>query len=88
MSLEWFIDPHLFSLELNSFILLYFIILSELLVQVLLLIFWNDKWCFTTSLANIVGLSDGASIPDTISQFWIGCDWNIPLSLQKMPHFF
>jgi len=35
----------------------------------------------TTSLANIGGLSDGASIPDTISQFWTGCDWNIPLSL-------
>ena len=32
--------------------------------------FWNDKWCGTTSLANIVGLSDGASIPDTISKFW------------------
>ena len=31
--------------------------------------FWNDKWCSTTSLANIVGLSDGANILDTISQF-------------------
>ena len=49
---------------------------------------WNDKWCSTTSLANIAGLSNGASIPDTISQFWIGYDWNIPLSLQQMPHFF
>ena len=31
------------------------------------IIFWNDKWCSTTSLANIAGLSDGASILDTIS---------------------
>jgi len=31
--------------------------------------FWNDKWCGTTFLENIVGLSDGASISDTISQF-------------------
>jgi len=37
---------------------------------------------FTTSLENIAGLFDGASILDTISQFWTGCDWNIPLSLQ------
>jgi len=50
--------------------------------------FWNDKWCSTTSLANITGSSDGASISDTVSQFWIGCDWNIPLSLQQRPHFF
>jgi len=28
---------------------------------------WNDKWCCTTSLANIVGLSNGARIPNTIS---------------------
>jgi len=48
--------------------------------------FWNDKWCSTTSLANIAGLSDGASIPDTVSQFWSGYDWNISLSLQQMPH--
>jgi len=40
--------------------------------------FLNDKWCSTTSMANITGLSDGASILNTISQFWIGCDWNIP----------
>ena len=38
MSLEWFIDPHLFGLELSSFILLYLIILLRLLVHVLLLI--------------------------------------------------
>jgi len=50
--------------------------------------FWNDKWCSTTSLENIVGLSNGASILDTVFQFWTGCDWNIPLSLQKIPHFF
>ena len=31
--------------------------------------FWNDKWCSTISLANIAGLSDGASLPDTVSQF-------------------
>jgi len=43
--------------------------------------FWNDKWCYTTSLANIAGLSNGVSLLDTVSQFWIGCDWNIPLSL-------
>jgi len=36
--------------------------------------FWNDKWCSTTSLENIAGLSDGASILDTVSQFWTGCD--------------
>jgi len=58
------------------------IILLGLLVQVLFFNFWNDKWCSTTSLANIVGLSDGASIPDIVSQFWAGCDWNIPLSIQ------
>jgi len=50
--------------------------------------FWNGKCRSTTSLTNIAGLSDGASIPDTIFQFWTGCDWNIPLSLQKMPNFF
>jgi len=50
--------------------------------------FWNDKWCSTTSLENIVGLSDGANIPDTVSQFWKGGDWNIPLFLQQMPHLF
>ena len=50
--------------------------------------FWNDKWCSTTSLANIARLSDGVSIPDTVSQFWTGCDWNIPFSLQQMPLFF
>ena len=43
--------------------------------------FLNYKWCSTASLANIARLSDGVSIPDTISQFWTGCDWNIPLSL-------
>jgi len=42
---------------------------------------WNDKWCAPTSSANIAGLSDGASIPNTVSQFWTGGDWNIPLSL-------
>jgi len=31
--------------------------------------FWNDKWCSTTSLANIAGLSNGISIPDIVSQF-------------------
>jgi len=36
--------------------------------------FWNDKWCSTTFLANIVGLSDGASISDTDSQFWTDYD--------------
>jgi len=41
--------------------------------------FWNDKWCSSTSLANIAGLSDGASILDTASQFWTDRDWNIPL---------
>jgi len=89
-SLEWFIDPHLFSQELSIFILLYFIILLGLLVQVSFINFWNDKWCSTTSLANIAGLSDGASIPNIISRFWIGCNWNIwniLLSLQQMPHF-
>ena len=50
--------------------------------------FWNDKWCGTTSLANIVGLSDGVNIPDIVSQFWTGGDWNIPLSWQQMPHLF
>jgi len=50
--------------------------------------FWNDKWCATTSLANIAELSNGASIPDTVSQFWTCGDWNIPLSLQQMPHLF
>ena len=39
---------------------------------------------YTTSLANIAGLFDGASIPDTVSQFGTGCDWNIPLSLPQM----
>ena len=29
--------------------------------------FQNDKLCDTTSLANIVGLSDGANIPNTVS---------------------
>jgi len=38
---------------------------------------------------NIAGLSfDDASIPDTVSQFWTGGDWNISLSLQQMPHLF
>ena len=50
--------------------------------------FWNDKWFSTTCLANIARLSYGVSIPDTASQFWTGCDWNISLSLQQMPHFF
>ena len=50
--------------------------------------FWNDKWCSTTHLLHIVGLSDGISIPDTVSQFWTNRDWNIPLSLQQMPHLF
>jgi len=50
--------------------------------------FWNDKWCGTTSLANIVGLSNNVSIPDTVSQLWTGGDCNIPLSLQQMPHLF
>ena len=50
--------------------------------------FRNDKWCSTTSLANIARLSGGANISDIVSQFWTGCDWNIPLSLQHMPHFF
>jgi len=36
--------------------------------------FWNDKWCSTTFLANIVRLSDGASIPDRVSKFWTSCD--------------
>jgi len=44
--------------------------------------FWNDKWCGITSLANIVVLSDGASIPDIVSQFWTGSDCNILMSLQ------
>jgi len=35
---------------------------------------WNDKWCSTTPLAHIAGLSDGISIPDTVSQFWTGPD--------------
>jgi len=43
----------------------------------------NDKWCSTTSFSNIAGLSNGDSILDTVSQFWIGCDSNIPLSLQQ-----
>jgi len=85
-SLEWFIDPHLFGLKLSSFILLYLIILLGLRSS--FINFWNDKWCSTTSLTNIAGLSDGASIPDTVSQFWIDCNWNIPLSLQQMSHFF
>jgi len=42
---------------------------------------WNDKWYSTTSLANIAGLSDGASI----SRYSLS---NIPLSLQQMHHFF
>jgi len=37
---------------------------------------------------NIAGLFDGAHIPDTVSQFWTGCDWNIPFSLQQIPHLF
>ena len=43
--------------------------------------FWNDKWCGTNSLENIVRLSYGASILDTVSQFWTGENWNISLSL-------
>jgi len=39
--------------------------------------FWNDKWCFTTSLTHIAGISDGSSIPNIVSQFWTGCYWNI-----------
>jgi len=35
---------------------------------------WNEKWCSTISLANIAGLSDGARISDTVSQFCTGCD--------------
>ena len=31
--------------------------------------FWNDKWCSTTSLANIAGLCDCASILDTDFHF-------------------
>jgi len=50
--------------------------------------FWNDKWSAPTSLANIAGLSDGASISETVSQFWTGGDWNIPLFLQQMSHLF
>jgi len=38
-------------------------------------------------LANIARLSNGASIPDTVSQLWTSCDWNIPLSLQQMPNW-
>jgi len=78
-------DLHLFDLELSNFILLYLIILVGTSIFINL---WNDKWCSTISLANISGLSDGASIPDTVSRFWTGCDWNISLSLQHMPHFF
>jgi len=33
-------------------------------------------------------ISYGSSISDTVSQFWTGCDWNIPFSLQEMPHLF
>ena len=34
--------------------------------------FWNDKWCSTTSLANIAGLSDGASILNIVSDLnWL-----------------
>jgi len=50
--------------------------------------FWNDNWCSTTSLTHTAGISNGFNIPDTISQFWTGCDWNISLSLQHMPHLF
>jgi len=50
--------------------------------------FWNDKWCSTTPLAHIAGLFDGISIPDTVSQFWTGWDWNILLCLEQMPHLF
>jgi len=50
--------------------------------------FWNDKWCSTTPLAHIAGLSDDISILDTVSQFWIGHNWNISLSLQHVPHLF
>ena len=39
-----------------------------------------DKSCFS--------VSESVSIPDTVSQFWTGCDWNIPLSLPQMSHFF
>jgi len=49
---------------------------------------WNDKWCSTTPLAHIAGLSDGISISDIVSQFWTCRDWNIPLSLQQMSHLF
>ena len=66
-SFEWFIDPHLFGLELSSFILLYLIILLGLLVQVLLLISGMINGVLVhTSLANIAGLSDGVSIRDTV----------------------
>ena len=58
------------------------------MLQVLLLISEIDKLCSTTSLAHIAGISDGSSIPDTVSQFWTSCDWNIALSLQQMPHLF
>ena len=50
--------------------------------------FWNDKWCYTTSLAHIAEIFNGSSILDTVSQFLAGCDWNISLSLQQMPHLF
>jgi len=61
---------------------------SCVVVTISFINFWNDKWCATTSLVNIAGLSDAASIPDIVSQFWTGGDWNIPLSLRQMPHFF
>ena len=85
-SLKWFIDPHLFDQELSSFILFdytYWAVGTGTFIN-----FWNDKWCSTTPLAHIVGLSNGINIPDTISQFWIGCDWNLLLSLEQMPHLF
>ena len=50
--------------------------------------FWNDKWCSTTSLANITGLSNSASISNTVFQFWTGCDWNIPLFFIVVASFF
>ena len=51
--------------------------------------FWNDKLCSSTCLLNIAGVRDGSrTLMTTISQFWNGRDWIIPLPLQHVNHFF
>ncbi|XP_068461592.1 uncharacterized protein [Phaseolus vulgaris] len=46
------------------------------------------NWDMICSPLENGGLSDGISIPDTVSQYWTSRYWNILLSLQQMPHLF